>query len=134
MNLPRLFRILSFFVFIQIALGGLVTFGIISVSVNSFDLVTLIHIINGLIVLGLALVVTMQAVQSKPSHKGLNEVSMALLIFVVVQIGIGFTLVGVVDSVYLAWVHLLMAVLIYAMTLVGRSFAMLRDQAAGLVK
>jgi hypothetical protein len=55
-----------------------------------------------------------------------------MVVFVVVQLALGTTMVAVIDAGVLGWIHLLLAVLIYAMTLVGRSFAMMRDQAAGI--
>ncbi|MDG6904318.1 MAG: hypothetical protein JRN20_00875 [Nitrososphaerota archaeon] len=132
MNVPRLFRITSLFVFLQIALGGVVTFGLDPFKVGSFDPVLLAHIANGIIVFGLVVVVAVSALASKPKHNGLNQVSLAMVVFVVVQLALGTTMVAVIDAGVLGWIHLLLAVLIYAMTLVGRSFAMMRDQAAGI--
>lgn len=124
MKVPTLFRIMSLVVFIQIALGGLVTFNMLP-----FD-VTPLHIVTGIVVLVFVIMAGTAALRSKPSHKGLNELSVAMIIMTVLQVTIGFTMVRVVDSMVFSWIHLLIGVLIYAMTLVGRSFAMLRDQAA----
>ncbi|MDG6998279.1 MAG: hypothetical protein JRN15_04100 [Nitrososphaerota archaeon] len=132
MNVPALFRITSLAVFIQIALGGLVTFEVLPFKVSNFDLVTLLHVINGIVVFILVVVAATAALRSKPSHKGLSELSGAMIIVLILQVTIGLTMVAVIDSAVLSWIHLLIGVLIYAMTLVGRSFAMLRDQAAGI--
>ncbi len=118
-------------VFVQIALGGLITFGVLPYTVSSFGLSTLLHVANGVVVFALVSAAAVAALRSKPPHKGLNELSKAMVLLLVIQIGIGVTMVGALDNAILSWVHLLIAVLIYAMTLVGRSFAMLRDQAAG---
>src|SRR5437773_6155298 len=92
-------------VFIQIALGGLLTFDYIS---------WIPHAITGFIVLALALVTLIVAQTAKPPFTPLQGLSIGLVLAIVLQIIFGFLPLntGILSS---AWVPLLVRVGIYGM-------------------
>ena len=109
MKLARLFRLTATVVLVQIALGGLVTFGFVA---------PLVHIVWGTLVVAVAIFTAVTALRTKPPDGGLRGVMVGLL----AQVALGFMTLSLGSSV-LAWIHLMVGVLIYAMALTGMSFA-----------
>jgi len=101
-------------VFIQIALGGLLTFDYIS---------WVPHAITGFIVLALAIVTLIVAQTSKPPFRPLQGLSIGLVLAIVVQIILGFLTLNT-GNLAIAWVHLLVAVGIYGMVVSGTFMSM----------
>jgi heme A synthase len=101
-------------VFLQIALGGLLTFDFIS---------WVPHAITGFIVLALAIVILIIAQTSKPPFRPLQGLSIGLVLAIVVQIILGFATLNTGNQV-IAWVHLLVAVGIYGMVVAGTFMSM----------
>lgn len=117
MRIQVWFRITSLLVFLQIALGGLVTFSFIT---------ALPHIISGFLVLAFAIVALVMAQRSKPPFRPLRGLSIGLVLAVVVQIILGFTTLNTGNQV-VAWVHLLVAMAIYGMVIAGTFMLMRLD-------
>jgi heme A synthase len=113
LRLSSLFRLTALAIFVQIALGGLLTFGFID---------PLPHIAIGLIVVALAVVTSTISLRSKLPDKQLKEVSIALIAALVVQVILGFATLALSSSI-VGWVHLLVGVITYAIALTGMSFA-----------
>jgi heme A synthase len=113
MRPAALFRLTAIAIVVQIALGGLVTFGFIN---------PLAHIVVGLIVIALAVATVIVAYRSKPPDRQLRQVGIGLVAFLVLQVALGFTTLAIGSGV-LAWIHLMVAVIAYAMTLTGMFFA-----------
>jgi heme A synthase len=113
MRLATLFRLTAIALVVQIALGGLVTFNFIN---------PLPHIVAGSIVFALAVTTVIVVLRSKPLDRQLRQVSIGMMAFLVVQGALGFTTLAIGSDV-LAWIHLMVAVIIYAMTLTGMFFA-----------
>lgn len=117
MRVQVLFRVTMILVFLQIALGGLLTFDFIS---------WVPHAITGFIVLGLAIVTLIVAQTTKPPFRPLQGLSTGLVIAIVVQIVLGFITLSTSNQV-IAWVHLLVAVGIYGMVVSGTFMSMRLD-------
>ena len=113
MKLARLFRLTATVVLVQIALGGLVTFGFVA---------PLVHIVWGTLVVAVAIFTAVTALRTKPPDGGLRGVSTGLMVGLLAQVALGFMTLSLGSSV-LAWIHLMVGVLIYAMALTGMSFA-----------
>jgi heme A synthase len=113
MKLASMFRLTAGVILLQIALGGLVTFNFID---------PLVHIIWGAVVFVVAIVTAVFALRSKPVDGGLRGVSFGLIAALSAQVILGFS-TSALESDVLAWVHLVLGVLIYAMALTGMSFA-----------
>lgn len=110
-------RITSIIVFLQIALGGLLTFNFIT---------AIPHIITGFVVLAVAIVTFILAQRLKPPFRPLQGLSTGLVLAVVAQIILGFyTLASGNQAV--AWVHFLVAMGIYGMTIAGTFMSMRLD-------
>ena len=108
--LSNLFRITSIVIFIQLALGGLLTFNFISPT---------IHIIVGLIVFALAIATMIVALRSKISQETvLQFMSIGLVALIVVQVILGFETLDSGSQV-LAWIHFVVALGIYGMSAAG---------------
>jgi heme A synthase len=125
MKIQQWFRVTSLVVFLQIALGGLLTFSFIE---------ALPHIITGFIVLAFAVVALVIAQRLKPPFRPLQGLSVGLVLLIVVQIILGFTTLSTGNQV-VAWVHLLVAMGIYGMVIAGTFMSMsldyrLREQAS----
>src|SRR5437667_10312083 len=101
------FQITSIVVFLQIALGGLLTFSFIT---------SLPHIITGFAVLAFAIVTLVVAQTLKPPIRPLQGLSVILVLLIVVQIIVGLTTLTTGNQV-IAWVHLLAAMCIYWMVI-----------------
>ena len=114
MKIQLWLRVTSLVVFLQIALGGLLTFSFIT---------ALPHIITGFAVLAFAIVTLVMAQTLKPPFRRLQGFSVGLVLLVVVQIILGFTTLSTGNQV-IAWVHLLVAMGIYGMTIAGTFMSM----------
>ena len=114
MKVRDLFRVTMILVFIQIALGGLLTFDYIS---------WIPHAITGFVVLALAVVTLIVAQTSKPPFRPLQGLSIGLVLAIVVQIILGFLTLNT-GNLAVAWVHLLVAVGIYGMVVSGTFMSM----------
>jgi heme A synthase len=128
MKIQLWFRITSLLVFLQIALGGLLTFSFIP---------ALPHIITGFAVLVFAIVILVMALTLKPPFRPLRGLSIGMVSLIVVQIILGFFTLNT-DNQVIAWVHLLVAVGIYGMVIAGTFMSMrldyrLRDQSGPAV-
>jgi heme A synthase len=108
-----LFRLTAAVVFIQLALGGLLTFDFIGAAP---------HIIVGFIVFGLAIATMVFALITKPAFKPIQRLSIGLVVLLVVQIILGFATLSS-GSAVIAWVHLLNALAIYGMAIAGTFLA-----------
>jgi heme A synthase len=117
MKIQQWFRVTSLVVFLQIALGGLLTFSFIE---------ALPHIITAFIVLAFAVVAFVMAQRLKPPFRPLQGLSVGLVLLIVVQIILGFTTLSTGNQV-VAWVHLLVAMGIYGMVIAGTFISMRLD-------
>jgi heme A synthase len=117
MKIQLWLRVTSLVVFLQIALGGLLTFSFIT---------ALPHIITGFAVLAFAIVTLVMAQTLKPPFRPLLGLSVGLVLLVVVQIILGFTTLGTGNQV-IAWIHLLVAMGIYGMAIAGTFMSMRLD-------
>jgi heme A synthase len=117
LKIQQWFRVASLVVFLQIALGGLLTFSFIE---------ALPHIITGFIVLAFAVVALVMAQRLKPPFRPLQGLSVGLVLLIVVQIILGFTTLSTGNQV-VAWVHLLVAMGIYGMVIAGTFMSMRLD-------
>jgi hypothetical protein len=106
---PLLFRITGIVIFLQLALGGLLTFDFIPVAP---------HILVGLLALILSVVTTLLSWLSKPSFRPMRIAATGLVAMVLIQIGIGFTMLKA-DSDLLSWIHLMVALGIYGVAVAG---------------
>src|SRR5690348_438033 len=118
MKIQQWFRVTSLAVFLQIALGGLLTFSFID---NALP-----HIITGFAVLVFAIVALVMAQRLKPPFRPLQGLSVGLVLLIVVQIILGFTTLSTGNQV-VAWVHLLVAMGIYGMVIAGTFMSMRLD-------
>jgi heme A synthase len=124
---PVLIRITAVVVVLQLLLGGLVTF-------NFMDPVP--HLINGFIVLILAIATMAASVVSKPSYRPLKATLIAMVILILLQIIIGFVLIdflpalGSSSDARISWIHFVNAMAIYGLTISGVFLAVRWDQLA----
>ena len=108
--LSNLFRITSIVIFVQLLLGGLLTFSFITPGV---------HIIVGFIVFALALATMIVALRSNVvQERVLKLMSIGLVTLMVVQIILGFETLDSGNQV-LAWIHFTIALGIYGMSAAG---------------
>jgi heme A synthase len=115
LNIQLLFRITGFALGIQIALGGLVTFGYIDWT---------IHMGWG-IILGILALVTLIFVYRMPTrNKRLVGLSVGLGVDILIQALIGFAAQDSGNSV-ISWIHFLNSYAIFAMLLMGMGIAMM---------
>jgi hypothetical protein len=113
MNIQLLFRITGIALGIQLALGGLVSFGYIDWTV---------HIGWG-IVLGILALVTLIFVYRMPTKpRRLVSLSVGLGVDILVQALIGFAAQDTANSA-ISWIHLLNSYAIFAMLLMGMAMA-----------
>ncbi len=117
MKIAAMFRLTATVILIQIALGGLVTFSFVD---------PLIHIVWGVVAGVVALVTAVATLRLKPVDSQLRGVAFGVVGGFVVQVVLGFAALNLSSDV-LAWVHLVLGVLIYAMALTGMSFAQRRE-------
>lgn len=112
-----MFRTLAGLILVQIAVGGLVTFNFIG---------PLVHIVWGAVVFLFAIATVAFTTRSNPTDSGLKGVSAGLVVTLVAQVVLGFSALALGSDI-LAWAHLILGVLIYAMSLTGMSFAMRQE-------
>ncbi len=110
-----LFRFATLVVFLQIALGGLVTFNFIAPAS---------HIATGFAALAIALATMIVSLVSKPSSKSVQMTAIAMFLLIAIQIPLGFVTLQTGNSV-IAWVHFLDAMAIFGAAISG-SFAAVR--------
>lgn len=114
MHLALMFRVMGIALFIQLALGGLVTF-------NYLD--PLAHIVWGVVVGILALVTLVYVVRMPSRPKQLVGLAIGIGVDIVIQAVLGFAAMGMASNA-LAWLHFINALGIYAMTFLGSFMAM----------
>lgn len=117
---PLLFRITGVAVFLQILLGGLLTFDFISPAP---------HIVVGLLVFVLAIATMVLAFVAKPSFKPPLALAAALVALVLIQIFLGFATLGTGSSL-LALIHFVNAMAIYGVSIAGTFVSMRWDRMA----
>jgi hypothetical protein len=108
-----LFRITAIVVFIQLALGGLLTFDFINATP---------HIITGFVVFALAIATMVFAFIGKPRFRPVQMISIGLVVLLLIQIILGFATLSSGSSV-VAWIHLVNALAIYGMAVAGTFLA-----------
>ena len=114
MKLSLMFRITGIVLFVQLALGGLVTFGYLD---------TAIHIVWG-VILGVLAIVTLAFVLRTPSRpKQLVGLTVGIGVDILIQAMLGFAAQNMGNEV-VSWIHFLNALAIYGMTLAGTFMAM----------
>ncbi len=101
----NLFRITTLVVFIQLLLGGLVTFEFLGV---------LPHIVLGFIILALAVAIVIAEFTAEPEIKPARMMSIGLLVLLLIQIMLGYATLDS-GSAIIAWVHLLNSLLIFGL-------------------
>lgn len=106
-----LFETTTGVLFLQLLLGGLLTFNFINATA---------HIIVGFVVFALAVATMIAALISKPAPRALKNMSILLVVLLVVQILLGFDTLRTGSS-SIAWVHFVTALLIYGLA-VSSSF------------
>ena len=111
--LSNLFRITSAMIFVQLLLGGLVTFDFIE---------PLYHIVVGIAVSVFAVATMVTALSSKLSLGPLRGISIGMVVLIIVQIILGFETLRT-NSPAIAWVHFAVAMGIYAMSVAGSVMA-----------
>lgn len=120
MNLNLVFWVTGLALGIQVALGGLVTFGFLDTSV---------HIIWGVILGVLAIVALVTVARMSPRPKRLFGITVGIGVDILVQALVGFAVLGTSSNATLsngiAWVHLLNAFAIFAMSMMGSGMAMM---------
>jgi len=120
LNIQLLFRITGAVLFIQLALGGLVTFGYLDWTV---------HMGWG-IVLGVLAIATLIFVARMPSKsKGLLGLTVGIGVDILIQGLLGFAAQNTGNNA-ISWVHFLNALAIYGMTLAGTFMAMAASRMA----
>lgn len=108
-----MFRVLGIALFVQLALGGLVTFGFLGTEV---------HVAFGAI-LGLLAIATLAFVVRLPSKPGrLMWITVGIGVDILLQAMLGFAAMNMGDVV--SWLHFLNALAIYGMTLAATFMAM----------
>ncbi len=115
---PLFFRITGITIFIQLALGGLLTFDFIPVAP---------HMAVGLLVFALAIATTVLAWRFKPQFKLVRLTSAILVPLIVIEIVLGFSMLDA-DNPLFSWIHFIVALAIYGMAIVGIVAAMRWDQ------
>ena len=118
---PLLFRLTGIVVFVQLLLGGLLTFAFIT---------ALPHIIVGFAVFILAFGTMIASLVAKPSFRPMKAVSIALVVLLLVQIILGFVALGS-GSPAIGWVHFVNAMAIYGTAILGTFTAMRWNHMAG---
>jgi heme A synthase len=115
---PLLFRITAGVVFLQIVLGGLLTFNFISPEP---------HIILGFIVFIIAIATMVVALITKPSFRPVIMISIIMVVLIIVQIILGFATLAN-GSQLIAWLHFVNAMAIYGAAISGTFLAIRWNQ------
>ena len=108
-----LFQITAAVIFLQLLLGGLLTFNFMNATV---------HIVMGFVVFFLAIATMIVALISKPPLRSLKTTSIAMVVLLLVQILLGFDALST-NSSSIAWVHFVNALLIYGLAVSGSFMA-----------
>jgi hypothetical protein len=109
-----LVRLTAIVIFVQLVLGGLLTFNFITPG---------IHIAVGILVLVLAIATMVSVLVSKQTFKPLRNLSIGLVALIVVQLILGFVTLKN-GSAVIAWIHFVTALGIYGMSVASNFFAM----------
>jgi len=109
-----LFRLTAGVVFVELLLGGLLTFSFISAAP---------HIIVGFAVLILAIITMVVSIVSKPPFRPMQGLSTVMVALIVLQIVLGFVTLGNGSSV-VALIHFVNAMAIYGASISGTFLAM----------
>jgi len=104
-----LFRLTAAAIFLQLVLGGLLTYDFISPTP---------HIIVGFAVFALAIATMIFAFVGKPVFRPVRILSIGLVTLIIIQIILGFATLANGSSV-IAWIHFVNALAIYGMSVVG---------------
>jgi heme A synthase len=118
---PLLFRLTGVVVFVQLLLGGLLTFAFIN---------ALPHIIVGFAVFILAIGTMIASLMAKPSFRPMKAVSVVMVVLLLVQIILGFVALGSGSSA-IGWLHFADAMAIYGAAISGTFTAMRWNHMAG---
>ena len=118
MKVQLWFRVTGILVFLQVAIGGLLTLGLVPNAIP--------HIITGFVVLAFAIATFVLVQTLKPPFKPLRGLSIGLVVLIVVQIILGFATLSTSNDV-IAWVHFLVAMGIYGMAIAGTFMSMRLD-------
>jgi heme A synthase len=110
-----LFRVTAIVVFLQLIIGGLLTFNFISATP---------HIVAGFIVFILAIAIMVVALASKPSFRPIRILSIVIVLLLVLQIILGFATLNNGSQV-IAFVHFVNAMAILGAT-ISSTFVALR--------
>ena len=121
-----LFRLTAAVVFLQLILGGLLTFDFISPAP---------HIILGFIVFAVAIATLIFTFVGKPVFRPVRGIAVGMVLLIIVQIILGFAALDTGSSI-IAWIHFVTALGIYGMAIAGAFLAiqwnrMSTAQAAG---
>jgi heme A synthase len=108
-----LFYITAVVIFLQIALGGLLTFTFISAAP---------HVIFGFVIFIVAIATMIVSLVSKPSFKPVKIVSIIMAVLILVQGALGFSTLNS-GSQLVAWIHLVNAMVIFGVAISGTSLA-----------
>jgi heme A synthase len=111
---PVLFRVTAAVVFLQMLVGGLLTFNFIDPQP---------HIIIGFIVFILAIATVTVTLVSKPSFRPVQVMSILLVVLIVAQIILGFAALRS-GSAALGLVHFVNAIAIYGVAVSGTFIAL----------
>ena len=109
-----LFRVTAAVVFLQLLLGGLLTFDFISPEP---------HIIAGFVVFFLAIATMVASLVSKPPFRPMQILSIVLVLLIIVQIILGFATLAT-GSQFIAWIHFVTALAIFGATISGTFMAL----------
>jgi heme A synthase len=112
-TISLLFGITTIVIFLQLLLGGLLTFNFINAGV---------HIVVGILTLVLAIATMIAVVVSKPRLRSLLVASIALVLLIVLQIILGFDTLSN-GSKLVAWIHFVNAMAIYGCAISGTFIA-----------
>lgn len=96
-------------VFVQLLLGGLLTFNFIDPGV---------HIMIGLAVFVLAIVTMIISLIAKPKVRSLQTTSILLVVLIIIQIILGFNTLATGNQL-VAWLHFVNALAIYGAVMFG---------------
>ena len=113
-----LFHATAAAVFLQLIVGGLLTFSFIKPE---------LHIVIGLIVFILAIACLVVSFVSKPSFRPVRFASIALVVLILVQIILGFAALGS-QSDAISWIHFVNAMIVYGVAMGGNFVAVRWDQ------
>ena len=113
-----LFRVTAIVVFLQLLLGGLLTFNFVSAAP---------HIILGFLVLIVAIASMVAALVSKPSFRPIQVMSAVSVVLILAQVILGFATLGTGNAA-IAWIHFVTALAIYGLAVSGAFMAMRWDR------